>query len=95
MTVSDDDGGVASTTVAVTVVVGARSSTAWQAEANWPLDSIAVAGLEYTRDEALATMAASGAEDLSSSLFTGVVGALLNEASGADASCVEGTLAAS
>ena len=95
VTVVDDDGGVGATAV-TPVYVGSAVQTAakWAAATPWPLpDPITIGGTSYSRNAAIAVFGTGTNNNQSPLLFTEVVAALLNQAAGADASCVASTLA--
>jgi hypothetical protein len=59
----------------------------------WPVNSITVGGVMYTRDEAIAWLNKVG-KDRTITMFSSLVPAMLNVISGNDDSCVAGTIAA-
>ncbi len=98
VTVADDDGGTGAT-AAASVSVGSAVQTAqtaatWATTNPWPLpDPIVIGGVAYTRAAAIAVFGTGTNNRQSPFLFAELVAARLNEAGGADASCVATTLA--
>ena len=100
VTVTDDDGGIGATlpqTVSVTVtgvVVPARTAGTWASTNPWPLaDPLTIGGLMYTRVAAIDVFDDGTNNEQSPFLFRELVAARLNQAAGADASCVTATMA--
>ena len=58
----------------------------------WPVDSITVGGLTYTKDEAITWLKRVG-KDKTTTMFSSLVPAMLNVLIGNDGSCVSGTIA--
>jgi hypothetical protein len=58
----------------------------------WPVDTITVGGLTYTKDEAIAWLKKVG-KDKTTTMFSSLVPAMLNVLIGNDGSCVSGTIA--
>jgi hypothetical protein len=58
----------------------------------WPVDTITVGGLPYTKDEAIAWLKKVG-KDKTTTMFSSLVPAMLNVLIGNDGSCVSGTIA--
>jgi Ca2+-binding RTX toxin-like protein len=89
----DDDGGVGEATVSVYIGSAVVSAATWAAADPWPLgDPIVVGGVPYTRATAIAVFGTGDNNNQSPLLFRELVAARLNEAAGADASCVAATL---
>ena len=66
----------------------------WKTHASaWPVDSITVGGVSYTKAEAIAWLGKVGS-DKSITLFSSLVPAMLNVAIGNDGSCVADAIAA-
>ena len=59
----------------------------------WPVNSITVGGVSYTRDQAIAWLEKVG-KDRTITMFSSLVPAMLNVAIGNDGSCVASTIAA-
>ena len=94
VSVVDDDGGTGVGGPA-SVYVGSAVQTAatWATTDPWPLpDPITIGGVGYTRTEAIAVFATGHNNRQSPFLFRELVAANLNQAAGADASCVTATL---
>jgi hypothetical protein len=60
----------------------------------WPVDSITIGGITYTKEEALEILWTPERGDKSKTLFRALVAAELNRMSGTDVSCVESEMAA-
>lgn len=58
----------------------------------WPTSSIVVAGVTYTKAEAIAIMDTAGRGDKSIDMYKQLVAAKLNVENGADASCIAATI---
>lgn len=59
----------------------------------WPVDSLVIGGVTYTKDELLANMT-ENPKDKTTTLFRHLVAAMLNVLIGNDDSCIAGTIAA-
>jgi hypothetical protein len=59
----------------------------------WPVATITVGGVTYTRDEAIAWLSKVG-KDKTTTMFSSLVSAMLNVAIGNDSSCVASTITA-
>jgi hypothetical protein len=97
VTVTDDDLGVgtsAPSTVSVGApqIVGVSTAAVWAAIDPWPLDPITVGGVGYSRVQAIDVFDNGNNNEQSPFLFRELVAALLNQAAGADSSCVTATL---
>ncbi len=60
----------------------------------WPVDTIVIGGVTYTRDEAIAIMKTSNSRDATYKMFKQLVAAKLNVYIGNDSSCIADTIAA-
>ena len=60
----------------------------------WPVDSLTVGGVTYTRDEAIALLKTSGKGDKTYDMFHQLVPAILNVLVGNDGSCIGDTISA-
>jgi hypothetical protein len=80
---------------AVTVVQpGTGTPGYWKTHASaWPVNSIVVGGVTYTRDQAIALLADVGS-DKSLTMFSSLVPAMLNVMIGNNSSCVASTITA-
>lgn len=59
----------------------------------WPVETIVVGGVTYTKDQAIAILDSNGAKDKTYTMFSSLVPAMLNVAIGNDSSCVASTIA--
>jgi hypothetical protein len=59
----------------------------------WPVETIVVGGVTYTKAQAIAILETSGAKDKTYTMFSSLVPAMLNVAMGNDSSCVASTIA--
>ncbi len=59
----------------------------------WPVDSIDLGGVTYTRDEAIALLSTPAKGDKSYTMVRAVIAAVLNVTIGNDSSCIDATLA--
>jgi len=96
VTVTDDDGGATTEELGTVEVVPprVRAANTWITTDPWPADPLAVAGVDYGRDEAIGVMESGAKNERSGSLFRQLAAALLNAAHGADTSCVDDVVAA-
>jgi hypothetical protein len=60
----------------------------------WPVDTITVGGVIYTKDQAIANMNTPGGGDKTYNMFSQLVAAMLNVAIGNDDSCIASTITA-
>lgn len=99
VTVTDDDGG-AGTSAPVVIDIGVgtapvRTAVAWSTIDPWPIaDALTVGGVEYTRSAAIDVFDDGRNNERSPFLFRELVSAFLNQAAGADTSCVAVTMVA-
>jgi hypothetical protein len=96
VTVTDDDGGATTEELGAVEVVPprVRAANTWIATDPWPADPLAIAGVDYGRDEAIGVMESGTKNERSGTLFRQLAAALLNAAHGTDTSCVDDALAA-
>lgn len=77
------------------VAPGTGTPGYWKTHAEaWPVATITIGGVTYTRDQAIALMTRSDKQDRTLTMFQSLVSAKLNVAVGNDFSCVQSTILA-
>jgi hypothetical protein len=72
---------------------GARSPGYWKNHPEaWPVDTITIGGIAYSRAEALEMLNAKGGSDRSTTMFSHLLATRLNLLSGTEAACIEDTV---